>query len=245
MADSDRSVLRARGRSRGRHARLIVRYFAREVPFVMGSPKTACAARRAQQCSHATSASFLVSQALIRGGWLEFDRALSRVLSGTPGSCEWWVYEGSVRPRNAPSPRALLSRPPHSRSRSERAGAVPMPWLPREMPNPCVSTRDLAQERKRVSLGGVAVSTRRHRTRNRARRSSRASGILGHNHPHHAWIKWLQNIGCSGSSYTRLLTRETLASHLTHERPRGNDNGTNDPSAAAAGAQSATPHVLT
>ena len=67
MADSHRSALRSRGRPRGRHARLIVRYFAREVPFVMGSLQTVWAARRAQ-CSHAIMVSFLVSQALIRGG---------------------------------------------------------------------------------------------------------------------------------------------------------------------------------
>ena len=86
--------------------------------------------------------------------------------------------------------------------------------------NSCVSARILAQERKRVSRGGFFVSTRRHRTRNRTRRSSRASGLLGHNRPHHVWIKWLQKVGCSGSSHTRLLTRVTLASHLTHEAAR-------------------------
>ena len=52
----------------GHHcARLIVRCIAREVPFVMGSLQTVCAAWRAQ-CTHAISVSFLVSQALIRGG---------------------------------------------------------------------------------------------------------------------------------------------------------------------------------
>ena len=44
MEDSHCSALRPRGRPRGRHARLIVRCFAREVPFAMGSLKTVCAA---------------------------------------------------------------------------------------------------------------------------------------------------------------------------------------------------------
>ena len=39
LADYHRSALRPRGRPRGRHARQIIRCFAREVPFVMGSPR--------------------------------------------------------------------------------------------------------------------------------------------------------------------------------------------------------------
>ena len=42
-----------------------------------------------------------------RGAWWSFDRTLPIVLSGTPGAFEWWVYEGSARPRYAASsPRA-------------------------------------------------------------------------------------------------------------------------------------------
>ena len=161
----------------------------------MGSLKTAWAARRAQ-CSHAISVSFLVSQALIRGGVVGIRSGVVSCALRYAGIVRVVVVglRGSVRPRHAPSPRALPSRPTHSRSCSERAGAVPMPCLPREMPNPFVSARDLAQERKRVSLGGVGVSTRRHRTRNRTRRSSRWENIWGSNVPRTVWIKWLKNI---------------------------------------------------
>ena len=174
MADSHRSALRPRGRPRGRHARLIVRCSTREFPVAMDQLRPVWAARRAW-CRHAISGALAVSRARIRGGaWWSFDRTLSIVLSGTtPGAFEWWVYEGSARPRHAPSPRAPPSQSTSSRSRSGRSGAIPMPWSPRAMSNSCVSARLLAQARKRVSRGGVGVSTRRHRTRNRTRRSSR------------------------------------------------------------------------
>ena len=46
-----------------------------------------------------------------RGAWWSFDRALSIVLSGTPGAFEWWVYEGSARATSTRSISAGTSEP--------------------------------------------------------------------------------------------------------------------------------------
>ena len=199
MADPRRSALRPRGRPRGRHARLIVRCSTREFPVAMGPPlRPVWAARRARS-SHAISDALAASRARIRGG--RGGRLIGRCLfcpqvrreRSSGGSTS---YKGSAaRPRHdAPSLRAPPSRSTSSRSRTGRSGAIPMPWSPRATSNSCVSVRLLAQARKRVSRGGVGVSTRRrHRARNRTRRSSRWENMLGSNAPRRVWIKWLKN----------------------------------------------------
>ena len=195
MADSHRSALRPRGRPRGRHARLVARSMFYARISCCDGPAATCLGRSSsavEPCDKWRASG--LAGANPRGAWWSFDRTLSIVLSGTPGAFEWWVYEGSARPRHAPSPRAPPSRSTSSRSRSGRSGAIPMPWSPRAMSNSCVSARLLAQARKRVSRGGFFVSTRRHRTRNRTRRSSRWENILESNVPRTVWIKWLKNI---------------------------------------------------
>ena len=199
MADSHRSALRPRGRPCGRHARLIVRCSTREFPVAMGPLRPVWAACRARW-SHAISDALAVSRARIRGGrggrLIGRCRLCSQVRRGrsSGGSARAAHDLGALHLRGHLRP----SRSTSSRSRSGRSGAIPMPWSPRAMSNSCVSARLLAQARKRVSRGGVGVSTRRHRTRNRTRRSPRWENILESNVPRTVWIKWLENISPRG-----------------------------------------------
>ena len=57
-----------------------------------------------------------------RGAWWSFDRALSIVLSGTPGAFEWWVYEASgQRTTTARSISAGTSEPINELEKPARA----------------------------------------------------------------------------------------------------------------------------